>query len=263
MHGGTECERGQSRETGISWEAMYDFVLSCGNVHDIKDFCKEIVHRIGTLVPYDQARIYFLNGNGKVSDQYLVGVDKKWANAYHEYYSKIENGRYAIPSELREDMPPYSVSRIHGRAWDTVPKDEFIRDYVSQLGLKYSIGFTLFDTKGVPRTNFMLDRTRQVPFSDQEVRALDLVVPQLNNLHKNFFSQHSGEKKLREISWETTELTAREIEIANLLCHGVKPTNISKKLNITPSTTYKHISHIYEKMHVSSKQELLVKLLNG
>lgn len=245
------------------WQAVYDFILACGNIHDVKGFSKEVVHRINNLVPYDQARIYFLNGNGKIADQYLVGIDKKSVNMYHEYYSKIENGRYAIPTEGKENMKPFNVSRVHVRNWNTEPQDEFIRDYVSQLGIQYSLGFTLFDTGGHPRTNFMLDRTRPIPFSDQEIRILDLMVPQLNNLHKNFFSRHFGEKKLREISWETTELTAREIEIANLLCHGVKPANISKKLNITLATTYKHISHIYEKMNVSSKQELLVKLLNG
>jgi DNA-binding CsgD family transcriptional regulator len=39
------------------------------------------------------------------------------------------------------------------------------------------------------------------------------------------------------------------------------PTTISKSLYISKATTYKHIAHIYEKLHVSSLQELLVRLL--
>ncbi|MBQ8063256.1 MAG: DNA-binding response regulator, partial [Clostridia bacterium] len=56
--------------------------------------------------------------------------------------------------------------------------------------------------------------------------------------------------------------TDREVEIVDLICQGISPANISKILHIATSTTYKHIAHIYEKFHVSSRQELLVKLLN-
>ena len=56
-------------------------------------------------------------------------------------------------------------------------------------------------------------------------------------------------------------LTSREAEIANLLCRGVSTANINRALYIAQSTTYKHIEHIYEKLHVSSQQELLVRLL--
>lgn len=245
----------------IPWEKIYDFVLSSGNVHDLKGFSKKVVHEASRLVPFDQARIYFLDGNGKVGDQYLIGIDKKWVTAYHEYYSKIEGGRYAIPKQLKEDMGPFARSYINYRSWVDAPRDEFVADYVDSIGLKYSLGFTLFDVRGTTRTCFMLDRTTSVLFSREEVRLLEIAFPQLNNLHKNFFSRSNMERETRSISWESTGLTQREIEIASLLCHGVKPTNISEKLHITQSTTYKHIAHIYEKMHVSSKQELLVKLL--
>jgi len=108
---------------------------------------------------------------------------------------------------------------------------------------------------------FALDKTKDENFTDTELMALRLAVPQLNNLHKKFFYQQTGRQGVEQIPWETTNLTTREIEIANLLCQGVSPANISKSLYISQSTTYKHISHIYEKMHVSTRQELLVRLL--
>jgi DNA-binding CsgD family transcriptional regulator len=246
----------------VPWEAIYEFVLTCGNFHSLKSFSQAVIDSVGQLVPYDQGRIYYFNGNGKISDQYLVNVDSKWANAYHEYYSKIEDGRYSFPVR-QENAPIYRDSLVHGRVWVDAPRDEFTSDYIAPLGLKYSIAFTMFDPNGFPRTYFMLDRTGTMPFSDQEVNTLNLAVAQLNNLHKNFFSEVSGVKRLRDISWETSGLTSREIEVANLLCHGVKPANIGNKLNITISTTYKHIAHIYEKMHVSSRQELMTKVLNN
>lgn len=258
---GSQMQQNVQDVRTVPWEKIYEFVLSSGNIHDIKGFSKQVVREASQLVPFDQARIYFVNGNGKVSDQYLVGIDKKWVTAYHEYYSKIEGGRYSIPINRRENAVPYNSSSIHCRNWVDSPKDEFVTDYVDSIGLKYSCGFTMFDVRGASRTFFMLDRVSSVPFSKEEVTVLQMAFPLLNNLHKNFFSRSNLEKESRNISWESTGLTEREIEIASLLCHGVKPTNISEKLHITRATTYKRIAHIYEKMHVSSKQELLVKLL--
>ena len=57
------------------------------------------------------------------------------------------------------------------------------------------------------------------------------------------------------------ELTHREREVLDLICQGVKPAYIARELRISIGTTNKHISHIYKKLGVDSRQELLVKLL--
>jgi len=103
--------------------------------------------------------------------------------------------------------------------------------------------------------------TNDENFTDNEFMTLCLAIPLLNNLHKNFFTQQTSRQAVDQISWDTTDLTAREIEIANLLCQGVSPAVISQSLYISQSTTNKHIAHIYEKMHVSTLQGLLVRLL--
>ena len=85
----------------------------------------------------------------------------------------------------------------------------------------------------------------------------------LNNLHKNFYYRNNSLAKVKQDTWAEAKLTAREIEVVDLMSQGISPNNISKILYISPSTTYKHIAHIYEKMQVSSQQELLVKLLRN
>lgn len=57
------------------------------------------------------------------------------------------------------------------------------------------------------------------------------------------------------------DLTNREREVLDLLCQGIKPVCIAKELNISVGTANKHIAHIYRKLGVHSRQELLVKLL--
>ena len=56
---------------------------------------------------------------------------------------------------------------------------------------------------------------------------------------------------------ETYGLTARETEVVALLMKGRNEPFISEALFISPSTTHSHVSHLYAKIGVHSRQELL------
>jgi DNA-binding NarL/FixJ family response regulator len=56
-------------------------------------------------------------------------------------------------------------------------------------------------------------------------------------------------------------LSEREIEVLYLLIEGQNYKTIAEHLFISPNTVKKHISHIYEKLHVSSKAQV-INLLN-
>ena len=59
----------------LPWNRINDFLLDCGRVRDPKEFAKTVMDRISALIPFDQARLYFLNDNGDIYDEYLIGVD--------------------------------------------------------------------------------------------------------------------------------------------------------------------------------------------
>jgi two-component system NarL family response regulator len=54
-------------------------------------------------------------------------------------------------------------------------------------------------------------------------------------------------------------LTQREIEVVRLVERGLAYGEISDALHISPHTVHSHIKHIYEKIHASSRSEMLVK----
>lgn len=56
-------------------------------------------------------------------------------------------------------------------------------------------------------------------------------------------------------------LTSREREILSLLVDGFGNDEISTKLFISPQTVRNHIRHIYEKLHVHSKSQAVIKAL--
>jgi len=239
------------------YRQIYDLVLSCSYARTPREFVASFCDEIQNLCPYDEAMTFFINSNGNVCDQYLVNTSEKWSAMYLEYFHSSEDGRFRIRTEARETEVVFGLLQ---RDWNKVESADFVPNYIKQRGLNYSVGFPLFDCNGMQRVIIGLDRTRNVRFSEQELELLSLVVPILNNIMKKFYYQELSTSRISQIPWETTKLTAREIEIANLVCQGMKPANISRALYISLPTTYKHLSNIYEKMHVTSRQELLVRL---
>ncbi len=61
---------------------------------------------------------------------------------------------------------------------------------------------------------------------------------------------------------ESVTLSEREEEILNLLVKGRRYKEIAEALFISPSTVHTHLHNIYEKLHVRSRTEAMVKYLN-
>ncbi|GEM_PF-1739161 len=67
------------------------------------------------------------------------------------------------------------------------------------------------------------------------------------------------DKKIHIISQlEKVGLTNRELEIAVLIYHGLSSHNIASQLNLSYHTVRDHIKHIYSKMGVSTRGEMLM-----
>jgi DNA-binding NarL/FixJ family response regulator len=58
-----------------------------------------------------------------------------------------------------------------------------------------------------------------------------------------------------------TELSAREFAILELLAKGFQTKEIGTQLDISYWTVVRHVSHIYEKLHVRSRTEAVAKYL--
>ena len=68
-------------------------------------------------------------------------------------------------------------------------------------------------------------------------------------------------KKYAPTSQDDHNLTAREIEILNVLVQGLDPTEIADKFFISRETVRNHIKHIYEKLHVHSRSQAVAKAI--
>jgi DNA-binding NarL/FixJ family response regulator len=70
--------------------------------------------------------------------------------------------------------------------------------------------------------------------------------------------QHFQQKKSPN---ETENLSKRELEVLTLLAKGCHYKEVAQELNISFLTVRAHIRNIYEKLHVKSRTEAVVKFL--
>lgn len=58
------------------------------------------------------------------------------------------------------------------------------------------------------------------------------------------------------------ELTARELQIAQLVCQGLRNRRIAESLSIRPATVQVHVRNIYRKVKVRSKISMLLRFVD-
>lgn len=268
----------------VSLLKAYQLVHACGKIHEAREFAIYIMDAVNKVCPYDQGRIYFYNENGNICDQHLINIDPNLVHQYHIYYSMADGGRYSIPLHRKDRMfpegvrvpryvpggkrhfisefsVPLSSQTLWVFDWESAPQDEFVKDYVSYIRLRYSTGFPIFDVDGTLRILFMLDRTCRVPYSTEELIALGLAIPMLEHLYQNLTVHLHKPRSISAESYAT--LTNKEMEIVDMLCRGMSSRSICEKLKITSATLYTHNAHIFKKLGVSSRQELLAKMMRS
>lgn len=244
--------------TQVDWQLLYEVVAQCNRACTPQGFGVGILEHIGRLCPYQQGLLYLIDANHHLMGHYLKDIEERYNQAYLEYYVDSDNGSYDAFADLRED-PLNPTINVHD--WKKEKSSEFIPDFIQDRGLCYSAGFGLFDLNGSTRLVIALDRLQDCPFTAQELYHLKLAVEMLNSSFKKFFFHGTSWSQIDKAYLKEQNLTPREIEVADFMSQGISPANISKILCISQSTTYKHIAHIYTKLGVSNKQELLVKLL--
>ena len=166
----------------VEWPVLYRVVSACGNSHNPRSFAIDILDNVASLCPFDQALVYFLDANHKLLGYYLKGIDEKYNREYLEYYAE-SMGHYDEFARVRENP---NQPTINVRDWKKEKPSAFLRDYIQMRGLRYSVGFALYDLNANIRTVVALDRLKECPFTNRELYGLQLFVNIINQMHKNF-----------------------------------------------------------------------------
>lgn len=240
-------------------ESVYQLLLRCGEQRTRVDFCTQLITELSALVPYDQARILFLDKSGKISGAKLFGVKKhQWEDFMHYYENDLVTSKYSLKEPMHlSASEKISVQNYWYNLGEKPKKSSvFVDDYVYSLHLYHSLGIGMSDQENCIRSIFVLDRTCDTPFSNQEVTLLRGIHPLLENYHIDLLLNGNAEDASVQMFRQTYFLTKREIEIVGLLMEGLTPAQISQRISVSVATVYRHIANIYQKCHVSNRQEL-------
>ncbi len=246
------------------WKAIVNFLARIGTERDFPSLIGRVLLELPRIVPYDFSYACFNDGvppkDGGPFSLYSIGLPDKARADYLNYYYRMD----PVMLSLNSDTETYDVDwrdRVFRR-------NEFVNDYIVLLPATVDAGVSsaaIEPGKSVPKgfsIGFM--RSGQGGITTRERKILAALQPHI----VNFFSFMSRRETLSpdhyfaaELARDCRILSRREAEVAVLLCKRLRAREIATVLLISPRTVERHIEHIYEKLDVSDRRGLLVKLL--
>lgn len=245
--------------SGKQAEQIYQLLLHCGAQRTSSDFCSQLVKELASLVSYDQARVLFLDKTGKICGSRLFGVnERQWKDFMYYYDNDLVFSKYSLKEPLRLSRKEKVYAHNYWYDLDEEAEDRsvFVDDYVRSLRLYHSMGIGLSDQENCIRSIIVLDRMQDVPFTYQEVALVTDIQPLLENYHIDLLLAMNTAPAPLQSFRQAYFLTSREAEIVGLLMDGLTPAVIGQRLSVSVTTVYRHIANIYQKCHISNRQEL-------
>lgn len=87
-----------------------------------------------------------------------------------------------------------------------------------------------------------------ISFGEEVLPALRLMLAQVVATSERWLRAQVRRQSAREFG-----LTERELEVLQLLSHGLLATSMAARLELSPRTIHKHLGNIYEKMGVHDR----------
>jgi len=117
----------------------------------------------------------------------------------------------------------------------------------------------IFEALEVGASGYLLKRTSPEQLLQAIIEVRDGGSPMTSEVARKVVQ--SFRKPARSSAAEEAKLTPREEEILKLLAQGYVTKEISDKLGISYFTSQTHLKNIYEKLHVRSRTEAVLKYL--
>jgi DNA-binding NarL/FixJ family response regulator len=173
-------------------------------------------------------------------------------------YPNAESALKQIP-ESWPDIALMDINLPQMSGIDCVAKLKALRPALRVLMLTVHVDSELiFKSLKAGADGYLIKQTSPGEILDALSDVLRGGAPMTNTIARKvvLFFQHQS-----AVDDETSCLTKRELEILTHLAKGFQYKEIADSLGITLLTVRTHIHHIYEKLHVRSRTEAVVKFL--
>ncbi len=237
------------------WSRLNRFLLEAGSLESVAEINSWVINNISSIVPYDNSAIDIsLSERLRPSITLSLNSDKKWEDLFNSYYYTI-----SLFPEFNDN-----VFSADNRKIEKSHKSEYYSDFLAPQNIRYTAGFTLYNSENKPYNTLVLNRTsRGGMFSTEELSLMKAAAHHLSNYCKMLLISERFKKipvMLYELENGNTILSPRETEVIYLLVKRLKPVEIAKELKISQLTVRKHIQNIYEKLNISDRHQLFQKI---
>lgn len=143
-------------------------------------------------------------------------------------------------------------------------KTPYYKDYLLANNLPHVAGLSIVMDKKFLGALTLYKTERAGDFTKQDLFILDFLKPHLETRLAEDDSRTGNNKK--NISYHLKSnyhMTSREMEILGLIFGGKSNEEIAAELMISESTVKKHVSHIYEKLELSRRSQLIQFVLDN
>lgn len=244
----------------LPWRKMWDFISWCGEAHDLHQMLCNAVQELPRIVPCENAfacRAQLLAG-GRMS-VYLEhnGIPAGVARTYcdHYFYEDI------VHAYMDRDSPTYAMDWTPSR----LGSNGFVQDFIrGMMHVDFSAGIPVFDPDGTGGVNLGFTRVGMTRTTKrEEAILLALRAPLVNLLAamKRLESMPADHFLAAELESVRHLLSRREAEVVGYLCRRVGAREIASLLGVSKRTVDTHVQHIYYKLSVNSRAELLRRLM--
>ncbi|MDH3234340.1 MAG: helix-turn-helix transcriptional regulator [Alphaproteobacteria bacterium] len=199
---------------------------------------------------------------GSFVDRIALNMDEANLRTYDEYYQFHD----PITHRLQQRRRATHVNEIMPQA--NLERTEFFNDFLKRDGLHWGMNLYAYDGDRNIGDLRIWRAERRGNFGRADVELLDAIRPAFTNALKTLRRMERLQRRTRsgdrlERAWlvERFALTPREAEITRGVFEGKSDARLASDLDIAYSTVRTHLKRIYAKLSVSSRTELIRRVL--
>ncbi|MDR2457620.1 MAG: helix-turn-helix transcriptional regulator [Clostridiales Family XIII bacterium] len=190
-------------------------------------------------------------------DPKVLNIGIKFVHRYYSHFQYIDTMAFFFSQDKKD------VYRTSDYISEKMRKaSEYYNEWLVPQNLFYSIGAKIGNKKLYGSVNFWRSKVKG-DYTDKDIKNLSIFTKYLS---KKFFDFEKSEKSIEKDEkrkndfYDECKLTKRERELADKLLNGKKIKDIAAALFISEDTVKKHSNHIYKKLNIKNKSELIITI---
>ena len=247
--------------TEKEWEIINNLLLELYSQDDMNELTRKLMHALQDLIPYTKGYVMLLDRYGSIreSESCFVGMSEVEVDAYlHRYYSKdYLQSLYAVSHETRVYRDTDILEESQRQ------QTEFFHKFLLPADIPYGCGILVIRKERIFAI-FNLFRSAELgDFTDKEIELLNVLKRHVENMIvqvTGLGQRHQLLAQCCQAARAQYGLTERESEVLQLLTDGLSNSEICERLAVSISTVKKHIYHLFGKMQVKSRTQLIHQL---